>query len=218
MAVRKLVIIVQHGEKEPIPGDPGLTATGRRQANCAGRWISERFSVEGLWTSPLRRAAETASEVARWTGSAVRTDERLRERTNWTGPGDERLEDFLAEWRRCWIDSSTSLRAGILRRWRQRFLAALDDLRGTGTVTVAVAHSGVTVDALGAFRRRSAPCNTSRPHHRRRAGRFYHAIGLVRSGMGTQGHRCHPSFGNRYPSRAGLTKELSTTISGSPPS
>ena len=44
----------------------------------------------------------------------------------------------------------------------ERFLAALDDLRGTGTVTVAVAHSGVTVDALRALpRRRSAPCNTS---------------------------------------------------------
>ena len=33
----------------------------------------------------------------------------------------------------------------------ERFLAALDDLRGTGTVTVAVAHGGVTVDALRAF-------------------------------------------------------------------
>ncbi len=152
MAVRKLVIIVQHGEKEPIPGDPGLTATGRRQANCAGRWISERFSVEGLWTSPLRRAAETASEVARWTGSAVRTDERLRERTNWTGPGNQPLEDFLAEWRRCWIDSSYVPTGGDSSSMAaERFLAALDDLRGTGTVTVAVAHGGVTVDALRAL-------------------------------------------------------------------
>ena len=27
-----VVYLVQHGEKEPAPGDPGLTATGREQA------------------------------------------------------------------------------------------------------------------------------------------------------------------------------------------
>jgi broad specificity phosphatase PhoE len=145
VAVRKLVLIVQHGEKEPIPGDRGLTDMGRRQAGSAGRWISERFSVEGLWTSPLRRAAETASEVARCTGSAVRTDERLRERMNWAGPVSQPLEDFLAEWRRCWVDRSYVPTCGDSSSMAaERFLAALDDLRGTGTVTVAVAHGGVT--------------------------------------------------------------------------
>jgi phosphohistidine phosphatase SixA len=106
VAVREIVLIVQHGEKETLPGDPGLTDTGRQQAAAAVRWISEGFSVEGLCTSPLRRAAETASEVARWTGCAVRTDERLRERMNWAGPASQPLEDFLAEWRRCSADRS----------------------------------------------------------------------------------------------------------------
>ena len=85
MADQKVVLIVQHGEKEPFPGDPGLSAKGRRQAAAAGRWISEQFSVNELYTSPLRRAVETARELARWTGNAVRTDERLRERMNWAG-------------------------------------------------------------------------------------------------------------------------------------
>ena len=54
--------------------------------------------------------------------------------------------------RRCWIDSSYVPTGGdSLVDGGQRFLAALDDLRGTGTVTVAVAHSGVTVDALRAL-------------------------------------------------------------------
>jgi hypothetical protein len=31
-----LAYVVQHGEKEPLPGDPGLTGTGREQATCTG--------------------------------------------------------------------------------------------------------------------------------------------------------------------------------------
>ncbi len=30
-----LVYLVQHGEKEPLPGDPGLTQAGRGQATAA---------------------------------------------------------------------------------------------------------------------------------------------------------------------------------------
>ena len=43
MADQKVVLIVQHGEKEPFPGDPGLTAKGRRQATAAGKWIQNSF-------------------------------------------------------------------------------------------------------------------------------------------------------------------------------
>ena len=149
MAAPKVVLIVQHGEKERLPGDPGLTDKGRHQAASAGRWISERFTVDGLWSSPLRRATETASEVARWVGSAVRTDDRLRERMNWAGPATQPLQAFLAEWSLssadrsyvpCYGDSSSMA--------AERFLAALDEMRSTGSVIVVVAHGGVTVDAL----------------------------------------------------------------------
>jgi hypothetical protein len=34
-----LAYLVQHAEKEPLPGDPGLTGTGREQATCTGRWL-----------------------------------------------------------------------------------------------------------------------------------------------------------------------------------
>ncbi|MGH3120541.1 MAG: hypothetical protein ACRDPF_06240 [Streptosporangiaceae bacterium] len=34
-----LVYLVQHGEKEPVPGDPGLTGTGREQSARTGRWL-----------------------------------------------------------------------------------------------------------------------------------------------------------------------------------
>ena len=34
-----VVYLVQHGEKGPGPGDPGLTELGRMQATRTGRWL-----------------------------------------------------------------------------------------------------------------------------------------------------------------------------------
>ena len=73
--------LVQHGEKEPVPGDPGLTQAGRQQA---GRWLHGR-GVQALYTSPLRRARETAEAIASVTGLAAQPDARLAERLNWDG-------------------------------------------------------------------------------------------------------------------------------------
>jgi broad specificity phosphatase PhoE len=58
---------VQHGDKEGLPGDPGLTAPGRQQAARTGRWLSGR-EVRALRTSPMRRARQTADCIAAATG------------------------------------------------------------------------------------------------------------------------------------------------------
>jgi len=142
-------MIVQQGEKEPFPGDPGLTEWGRRQATAAGRWISEQFSVNELWSSPLRRAVETASEIAHWTGNVIRTDERLRERMNWEGPPAQPMDDFATEWRRSLADRSyIPLYGDSSSIAAERFLSALAEMRSRATVSVGVSHGGVTVDAL----------------------------------------------------------------------
>jgi broad specificity phosphatase PhoE len=149
MAGQRVVLIVQHGEKEPFPGDPGLTAKGRRQAVAAGKWISEQFSVDRLWSSPLRRAIETASELAHWTGNTVRTDERLREQMNWEGPPAQPIGDFTAEWQRSLADRSyIPLYGDSSSMAAERFLAALAEMRSRAKVSVAVSHGGVTVDAI----------------------------------------------------------------------
>jgi broad specificity phosphatase PhoE len=62
-----VVYLVQHGEKESLPGDPGLTAIGRKQATRTGRW-PRGLGVQTLCTSPLRRARETAECIASVTG------------------------------------------------------------------------------------------------------------------------------------------------------
>jgi hypothetical protein len=50
-----LAYLVQHGEKQPLPGDPGLTQKGRQQATETGRWL-RGLGVRALYSSPLRRA------------------------------------------------------------------------------------------------------------------------------------------------------------------
>jgi broad specificity phosphatase PhoE len=144
------VIVVQHGQKVRAPGDPGLTPLGREQAaDVAERVAGER--VVAVWSSPLRRAVETAEVVGRRVGLAVRADGRLRERMNWDGPGGIELDDFLREWRRATDDRAYAPRVGdSSQAAAQRFLGALGDIADAGPhgTLVVVAHGGVTVDAL----------------------------------------------------------------------
>ncbi|HEX7996327.1 MAG TPA: histidine phosphatase family protein, partial [Streptosporangiaceae bacterium] len=79
-----LVYLVQHAEKAAGPGDPGLTAVGREQASVAARLFAGR-DVLRVYSSPLRRAAETAEVIAAGLGLNVALDARLRERVNWDG-------------------------------------------------------------------------------------------------------------------------------------
>jgi len=66
-----LVYLVQHGEKEPLPGDPGLTDMGRQQATRSGRWLTSRAgacvvqqpSAAGAGDVRMLRCTRTASAI-----------------------------------------------------------------------------------------------------------------------------------------------------------
>ena len=138
--------LVQHGEKESLPGDPGLTAIGRQQATRTGRWLRGQ-GIHALCTSPLRRARETAACIASVTGRTAQPDARLRERRNWDGSMP--VEAFLALWARTRHDrdfapgnEESSRQAGARL---QAFLAALP---GTPGPVAAVTHGGITTDLL----------------------------------------------------------------------
>lgn len=141
-----LVYLVQHGEKERSPGDPGLTDCGREQATRTGRWIG-RQDVAALWTSPQRRARETADGIAAETGLTVRCDARLRERLNWSG--DIAFDAFLAVWARTAHDRDLVPEGGQSARQAgarlQAFLAGMQGLPGP---VAAVTHGGVTIEFL----------------------------------------------------------------------
>ena len=146
------LVVVQHGEKLGGPGDPALTALGRDQAEQTATWVAERFSPVGVWTSPLRRAVETATPLSAAIGVEISIDERLRERMNWEGEQHLALDDFFAEWRVATDDRSYVPRCGdSSEQAAARFIDAITDLTDLlpADATIAVvAHGGVTVDTL----------------------------------------------------------------------
>jgi broad specificity phosphatase PhoE len=141
-----MVYLVQHGDKERLPGDPGLTALGRQQAARTGQRLSS-LEVRALWSSPMRRARETADCIAAVTGLAVQPDARLRERLNWDG--GMLFDDFLALWERTAHDRDLVPAGGqSSRQAAARLLAFVAGLRGVPGPVAAVTHGGITTELL----------------------------------------------------------------------
>jgi broad specificity phosphatase PhoE len=138
--------LVQHGAKEALPGDPGLTALGRDQAARTACWFA-RIGLTALYSSPLRRARETAEPIARAAGLAVQVDSRLRDRVNWQA--GQPLDQFLADWDRSARDRDLALRNGESSRSAgERLSGFVAGLAGGPGPVAAVSHGGVTVDLL----------------------------------------------------------------------
>jgi broad specificity phosphatase PhoE len=141
-----LIFVVQHGDKERVPGDPGLTEPGQEQAAAAARWLAGA-GVRALFSSPLRRARETAAAVAIVTGLPVQLDDRLRERLNWEGT--QPFDAFLAEWDRSTQDRDLVLGNGESSRSAgERMRDFLAGLRGGPGPAAVVGHGGVITDLL----------------------------------------------------------------------
>lgn len=145
------VLIVQHGEKERPPGDPGLTALGHMQATTTAEWFFASETPVAIWSSPLRRAVETAAPIADRFDLDLVVDPRLLERMNWESSSIESIDAFLQDWQRASADRSYVPRSGdSSEQAANRFLDVLADLIGTyeSGVVVVVAHGGITVDVL----------------------------------------------------------------------
>jgi broad specificity phosphatase PhoE len=141
-----VVYLVQHGEKEPVPGDPGLTDAGREQAARTARWL-RGFGLSAVYSSPLARARETAEQIASASGLAVRRDVRLRERVNWDGR--ESFDEFVAQWARSLVERDFVPDGGdSSRQAGDRLRAFLLDVSAEPGSVAAVTHGGVTADLL----------------------------------------------------------------------
>ena len=57
-----MIYLVQHGDKERMPGDPGLTELGRGQAAVTARWL-QAMGLHSLYSSPLRVGAENGTDT-----------------------------------------------------------------------------------------------------------------------------------------------------------
>jgi broad specificity phosphatase PhoE len=78
------LLFVRHGLPERItgadgPADPPLAAEGRQHAERLARWLQAHGGVDAVWSSPLRRAQETAAPIAAAFGLEVHVDDDLAE-------------------------------------------------------------------------------------------------------------------------------------------
>jgi len=98
--------LVRHGQSlgnvEPGHGaDPPLTDLGRQQARLTARRLAREAQVDGLFASPLRRAAETARIIGEAVGVEPVTLDWLKEHD--VGPlAGKPLEQIEAMWPGMW--------------------------------------------------------------------------------------------------------------------
>ena len=77
------LLLVRHGlpvrvEDAQGPADPDLELEGYAQADALARWLADE-PIDAVYSSPLRRAQQTAAPVARRLGIDVVIDDELAE-------------------------------------------------------------------------------------------------------------------------------------------
>ena len=78
------LVLVRHGlpmrvENEPgTPADPPLSDIGREQARLVGEWLAPE-GFDAVYSSPMRRAVETAEPLAQRLGLEIVVDDELAE-------------------------------------------------------------------------------------------------------------------------------------------
>ena len=77
------LILVRHGrpERNEVSADPPLSPLGQEQAERVARWLA-KDAIDAVWSSPMRRAIQTAEPFAAQTGRPVRSHAGIVEREN----------------------------------------------------------------------------------------------------------------------------------------
>jgi broad specificity phosphatase PhoE len=122
--------------------DPELSELGEQQAARAARYVAA-FQPDALWSSDLRRAADTAARLSALTGLPVTQDKRLRERSGGSFEGltdvecRERFPEAWAASKPPGGEASPAV-AERMAEILERIAAGAEP----GSLTVAVSHGG----------------------------------------------------------------------------
>jgi probable phosphoglycerate mutase len=147
------LLLLRHGQTELSVqrrysgrGDPALTELGRRQADAAARYLTQRGGIAAVVSSPLRRCHDTATTAATALGLDVSVDDDLVETDfgAWEGltftEAAERDPELHQRWLR---DTATTAPGGeSFDQVHQRVVSARDRIvadHGSTTVLV-VSH------------------------------------------------------------------------------
>lgn len=134
------LILIRHGQSQAnllkiFAGhqDFPLSDLGRQQAQISGEYVCSHYAIDGIYSSDLSRAYETAQAVARLTGLPIHTDKGLREiyAGLWEGHHFSELEVLFPESRGIWTtDVGRCHPEGgeSVAMLQERFLKALDGI------------------------------------------------------------------------------------------
>ena len=157
-------ILVRHGRtawnrevrfrgREDLP----LDEVGLKQAEAAGRRIAATWSVSAVYTSPLRRARQTAQAIAKALGLTPQPLEGLLDLDygRWQGLSPQEVEERDGDLYAAWLRSPLTVQfpgGESLAQVRERALAAVLELarRHPGETVVLVGHQAVNKVLLGA--------------------------------------------------------------------
>ncbi len=153
------LIIIRHGRPERIepsdvvqsglPADPGLTKVGRAQAEAVAAWLSVD-GIDAIYSSPLRRARETARPLERVTGLTASIEPGVEEFDY--GAGYVPLEDLDRDQ---WRQAMKRFDNADYSAFRQTVKSAIGSIIANhrGQTVAVVCHGGVinawTAETLG---------------------------------------------------------------------
>lgn len=142
--------LVRHGKKEKATGDVKLSAEGIQQAQKAALFFKDK-SIKAVFSSPLKRAGETAAFISEVTGNIVNEDVRLRERANWGDIPSQSFDEFVMIWDKCTREReympSVGDSAKQAGRRIEEFIMECSNKYSDSEI-VAVSHGGVITDFM----------------------------------------------------------------------
>lgn len=142
--------LVRHGEKEKTAEDPGLTELGKKQASATGKYFKDK-KIGAIYSSPLKRTAETAKHIASFHNLEVIVNPELRERANWGDLPGQSFEEFLEMWKLCNENRDyVPLIGDSSRKAGERIEKYLRELhkKHPHDETILVIHGGLIADLL----------------------------------------------------------------------
>jgi broad specificity phosphatase PhoE len=168
------LLLIRHAEMQGTTEDPAgllcgwcdspLSARGRRQAEALARRLTHEPPATVLYSSPLRRAAETAAVLSEKLALAVRWTPRLREISCGILDGhsiSEAQSKYPELWRRNLAQTDEDFRwpgGESYREFRARCLGVLERIAAQhpGERVLVVTHAGVISQCLGWLNGKSA--------------------------------------------------------------
>jgi broad specificity phosphatase PhoE len=143
--------LIRHAIKEKSIGDVPISPEGILQAQATAQYF-RNFLINTIFSSPLRRAKETAKYIALEAELTISEDNRLRERANWGDLPGQTFDEFVAMWERCTVDPDYLPPVGYSAKQAgerlSSFLLELAKKHPLESNIVIVTHGGLITDFL----------------------------------------------------------------------